>query len=235
MSKSLRFFEIIQILRRATGPVSAGHLAEHLEVSTRTIYRDIASLQAMQTPIYGEAGVGYVLRKGYDLPPLNLDVDEAEAVAIGLALIARTGDVGLWRAAGRAARKLDQVAPGTGQVLASSRGLDAVTTIDLGRLRAAIRNEQKLRLVYRDANAQSSQRVVWPLVLVYFVDAVMIAAWCELRQDLRHFRLDRIQEWALLDAHFTGEGAGLLAKWEATLKDDTVSTRPLRPHENRTP
>lgn len=227
MTKSVRFFEIIQILRAASNPVLARDLAQRLEVSTRTIYRDIASLQAMQTPIYGEAGIGYVLRKGYDLPPLNLDVDEAEAVAIGLNLIARTGDIDLWRAAGRAARKLNQVAPGTRNLLASSWGLDDVKTIDLGRLRAAIRDERKLALIYRDVQDRESRRVVWPLVLIYYVDAVMIAAWCELRDDFRHFRLDRIQDWTLTDDHFTGKGAGLLAKWEKTLKDDTVVTRPL--------
>ena len=108
-SKTTRFFEIIQLLRDAKKPLLARDLATVLEVSVRTVYRDIASLQAMQTPILGEPGVGYVMRKGYDLPPINLDVDEAEAIAVGLSLVARTGDPGLWRAAGRASRKLHEL------------------------------------------------------------------------------------------------------------------------------
>jgi len=122
MSKSTRFSEVIQLLRSATKPILAREIAAALEVSVRTVYRDIASLQAMQAPILGEPGVGYVMRKGYDLPPINLDVDEAEAIAVGLSLIARTGDAGLWRAAGRAARKLQEAAPGTRKLVTSSWG-----------------------------------------------------------------------------------------------------------------
>ena len=98
MTKSSRFFEIIHMLRGAKRPLLARDMAEQLEVSVRTIYRDIATLQAMQTPIYGEAGIGYEMRRGYDLPPLNFDLDEAEALSVGLSLVARTGDIGLWKA-----------------------------------------------------------------------------------------------------------------------------------------
>ncbi len=225
MPKSDRFFEIIQLLRAANGPVLAQELAEQLEVSKRTIYRDIATLQSMQTPIYGEAGVGYVMRKGYDLPPLNLDVDEAEAVSVGLSLIARTGDLQLWRAAGRAARKLHEVAPGTQRLVASSWGIDEIDAVDPGLLRAAIRNEQKVELNYEDASAKSTERIIWPLVLIYYVDNAVIAAWCELRDDIRHFRLDRVQSWKLLDEHFVGRGNELREQWEANQKEDTVTTR----------
>ena len=124
-SKTTRFFEIIQLLRDAKKPLLARDLATVLEVSVRTVYRDIASLQAMQTPILGEPGVGYVMRKGYDLPPINLDVDEAEAIAVGLSLVARTGDPGLWRAAGRASRKLHEAAPGTRKLVTSSWGVES--------------------------------------------------------------------------------------------------------------
>ncbi len=225
MPKSSRLFEIIQLLRAAKAPLLAQQMADSLEVSKRTIYRDIATLQAMQTPIYGEAGVGYVMRKGYDLPPLNLDVEEAEAIAVGLNLIARTGDIGLWRAAGRAARKLNEAAPGTRRLVASSWGLEDIKTINLTTLRAAIRDEQKIALHYRDVDGNQTKRTTWPLVLIYYVDAVTIVAWCELRKDLRHFRLDRVQDWSLIDARFTGKSAALLARWEATQKDDSVSTR----------
>lgn len=227
MPKSDRLFEIIQLLRAAKEPMLAQDMADQLEVSKRTIYRDIVTLQAMQTPILGEAGIGYVMRKGYDLPPLNFDVDEAEALAVGLSLIARTGDIALWRAAGRAARKLNEAAPGTRRLVASSWGLDDIQTIDLGTLRAAIRAEQKIGLHYGDEKGAVTRRVIWPLVLIYYVDTAMIAAWCELREDIRHFRLDRVRDWSLEQDHFTGQSAQLLSHWEQTQKDDTVLTRAL--------
>lgn len=224
-SKTTRFFEIIQLLRDAKKPLLARDLATVLEVSVRTVYRDIASLQAMQTPILGEPGVGYVMRRGYDLSPINLDVDEAEAIAVGLSLVARTGDPGLWRAAGRASRKLHEAAPGTRKLVTSSRGVDTEPPIDLSRLRAAIRAETKLEICYRDADASATSRIIWPLVLIYYVDNIMIVAWCELRQSLRHFRVDRIAEGNFILDHFKGEGDALIAQWEKTQKDETVSTK----------
>lgn len=225
MSKSSRLFEIIQLLRAAKVPLLAQQMADSLEVSKRTIYRDIATLQAMQTPIYGEAGVGYVMRKGYDLPPINLDVEEAEAIAVGLSLIARTGDLALWRAAGRAARKLNEVAPGTRRLIASSWGLEDIQTMNLGTLRSAIREEKKVVLQYGDATGTVTDRTIWPLVLIYYVDTAIVVGWCELRQGLRHFRLDRVQDWSLSEDHFTGKSPALLIEWEKTQKDDTVLTR----------
>lgn len=225
MSKSDRLFEIIQMLRGASSPLLAQDIADTLEVSVRTVYRDIASLQSMQTPIHGEAGVGYVMRKGYDLPPIRLDFEEAEAIAVGLSLVARVGDPGLWRAAGRASRKLNQVAPETRRLIASSWGLDDVKTVDPSQVRAAIRKEQKLFLQYKDASGTASKRVIWPIVLIYYVDAVMVVAWCELRRDLRHFRLDRVTAWKALDDRFEGQSEALLEQWEATQKAETVATR----------
>ena len=227
MSKSTRLFEIIQLLRAAKAPLRAGDLAAELEVSVRTIYRDIGSLQAMRTPIHGEAGIGYVMRKGYDLPPLNLDVEEAEAIAVGLMLVARTGDEGLWRAAGRAARKLAEAAPTTRRLVTSSCGVEELETIDLTQVRAAIRSEQKLFMSYRDINDHATQRVIWPLVLIYYVNTANIVAWCGLRQELRNFRLERIRDWALLDDNFIGKGDDLRATWEATEKNDVVTTKAM--------
>ena len=106
MGRSTRLFELIQILRAADRPVSAARLAETLEVSVRTIYRDIAALQAMQTPVEGAAGVGYILRASYDLPPVNFDAEEVEALRVGLLMLARTGDSALQRAALRVRQKI---------------------------------------------------------------------------------------------------------------------------------
>lgn len=225
MSKTTRFFDVIQMLRNADRPILARDIADTLEVSVRTIYRDIASLQAMQTPILGEPGVGYVMRRGYDLPPINVDVDEAEAIAIGLSLIARIGDPGLWQAACRASRKLHAVAPGTRKLVTSSWGIKTAPSVDLSALRTAIRNETKLDIEYCDADGRASGRMIWPLVLIYYVDNVIIVAWCELRQDLRHFRLDRVVKGSFKPDSFKGLGDALIARWERTQKNDTVSTK----------
>ncbi|MEM9969336.1 MAG: YafY family protein [Pseudomonadota bacterium] len=227
MAKSTRLFEIIQMLRAAKSPLLARDIAAQLEVSVRTVYRDIASLQAMRTPIYGEAGIGYVMRKGYDLPPLNLNVEEAEAIAVGLTLVARTGDAGLWRAAGQAARKLEEVAPATQRLVTSACGVEDVGMIDLAAVRAAIRTERKMMITYRDANDQSTDRVIWPLVLIYYVNTANIIAWCELRQSLRSFRLERVTAWSLSEDSFVGEGERLRSLWEATEKMDAVTTRAM--------
>jgi predicted DNA-binding transcriptional regulator YafY len=224
MSKSTWFFEIIQMLRAAKAPLLARDMAETLEVSPRTIYRDIATLQSMQTPILGEPGIGYVMRKGYDLPPINLDVEEAEAIAVGLAMIARTGDAGLMRAAGRASRKLNAVAPTTRQLIASSWGVGDGVLVDMTLIRAAMRDEQKLVMQYRDASDAETTRVIWPLALIYYSDSAMIVAWCELRKGLRHFRLDRMLSVQGGVGGFIGQGTVLLAEWEQTQKAATVDT-----------
>lgn len=227
MSRSARLFELIQLLRNANGPVLGREIAETLEISIRTVYRDIASLQAMQTPIIGEPGVGYVMRKGYDLPPINFDVDEAEAISVGLSLIARTGDPGLWRAAGRASRKLHEAAPGTRKLVTSAWGIESVTSVNLTELRRAIRSEQKLRIEYRDVDHIKTERTIWPLVLIYYVDAAMIVAWCELRKDIRHFRLDRMERSSALPEKFEGLGDALIELWETTQKLAVVPMRDL--------
>ncbi|WP_127902584.1 helix-turn-helix transcriptional regulator [Solirhodobacter olei] len=225
MAKTSRLFEIIQILRAARGPVLAADLAAALEVSRRTIYRDIAALQAMRTPIEGAAGVGYVMRRGYDLPPVNFDEDEAEAVIIGLSMIARTGDEGLWQAGLRAARKLSGATRSADHLIASSWGAEPSAGVDPALIRQAIRAEAKLALSYRDAGGGFTRRVVRPLVLIYYADNAMLAAWCELRGDFRHFRLDRILASARLEADFAGQGAALRARWEAEYRALTVETR----------
>ncbi|WP_298921250.1 YafY family protein [uncultured Roseobacter sp.] len=227
MGKTSRFFEVIQLLRQASRPLRAQELADQLEVSKRTIYRDIATLQSMQTPIVGEPGIGYVMRKGYDLPPINFDVDEADAVAVGLSLVARTGDLGLWRAARRASRKLVEASPGTSRLVTSSWGVGETPAVDMAALRAAIRSENKIALHYKDVHDHLSERIVWPLILIYYVDTAMLVAWCELRRDLRHFRLDRVVTCKFLDADFIGQSEALVATWEATQKHDTVSTQDL--------
>lgn len=226
MAQTERLFDVIQILRSAKKPVLAAEIAETLEVSVRTIYRDIAHLQARQVPIQGATGVGYVMRAGYDLPPLSFDEDEAEAIIVGLHMVARTGDRGLWNSAKSAARKLHGVAPGVRHLVASSWGSKS-GAIDAFLIRRAIRSETKLQLTYTDASAKQTERTVWPLAMVYYCDNEVLVAWCEMRSAIRHFRLDRMQSCAELEDRFCGQGAAILAKWEQDYKALVVETERL--------
>jgi predicted DNA-binding transcriptional regulator YafY len=222
MRRTTRLFEIIQVLRSAKKPMTAAAIAEKLEVTKRTIYRDVASLQAISVPIYGEAGIGYVMRSGYDLPPLMLSVEEVEAVVVALSLLGRTGDRGLKAAAKAVHGKIATVLPpdvgraiGEVNLFASTWGASEPESIDLGIVRRAIREERKLKLDYCDDQARITERIVWPIAIIYYVEVINIAAWCELRQGFRHFRADRIRACSLLDSRFEGEGAALRRIWSA--------------------
>ncbi|WP_299730268.1 YafY family protein [uncultured Tateyamaria sp.] len=213
MGRSVRMFEIIQLLRNSDRPCTAQKIAEDLEVTKRTVYRDIASLQALRVPIEGEAGVGYIMRSGFDLPPINFDVEEAEAITVGLAMITRTGDKGLKRAARSAAQKLADATPLSSTLFASSYGAEEPKSIDLSDVRRAIREEQKLRITYRRADETESERTILPIAIAYHSDAIVLAGWCELRNDFRHFRPDRISSYSVLPETFLGDGDRLRQDW----------------------
>ncbi|MGZ2257040.1 helix-turn-helix transcriptional regulator [Roseobacter sp. A03A-229] len=217
MPRSDRLFEIIQMLRAARAPMTADALAQRLEVSKRTVYRDIATLQARQTPIEGEAGIGYMMRAGYDLPPLNFDAEEIEALRVGLAMLTRTGDGGLQAAAHRIHRKIDALHGPADWLQVSSWGAapddPCKGCVSMASLRDAIRRAVKLRLTYRDEAGTETARVVRPLALVYHVECVMLAGWCELRGGFRHFRTDRMEDCTALDVSFADQVATLRALW----------------------
>ncbi len=181
--------------------------------SKRTIYRDIATLQARRVPIDGEAGIGYIIRASYDLPAVNFDVEEAEAVSVALQMIARTGDRGLERAAKRAAAKLGDAMVFSDTLYSSNWGPALPAQIDMSVLRDAIRSERKLRFDYRDAAGAHSLRTVLPVSVIYYSDAIVLAAWCELRQDFRHFRPDRMIGAHVLEQRFEGRGKALRRAW----------------------
>ncbi len=217
MRNSSRLFEIIQILRGSAKPITAQTLAQKLEVSPRTIYRDIAALQAMRTPIEGEAGIGYIMRAGYDLPPLNFDSEEIEALRVGLSMLWRSGDTSLVEAGKRVRDKIDvlhvpadwiHVAPWGAPLDVAAQGC-----VSVADLRCAMREERKLRLIYYDADGKESLRQVRPLAMIYHLECNMLAAWCELRVGFRHFRLDRIIECDFLEERFTGQGQTLRSLW----------------------
>ncbi|MBP1882944.1 helix-turn-helix transcriptional regulator [Sinorhizobium mexicanum] len=220
MRKASRLFEIIQILRLARKPVTAAEIAETLEVTARSIYRDIAALQAMRVPIEGERGLGYILRPGFDLPPLMFTIEETEAMVLALALLARTGDEELKAAARRVNQKITGAVPGPLRQAFQSQALHAWGTvaapppaIDLAMVRRAIRDEQKLALDYRDELGRASERTVRPLALIYYSEHAMMVAWCELRQDIRNFRADRVEHCEPVNVFFRGEGNNLRQLW----------------------
>ncbi len=217
MKRSNRLFEIIQILRATGGPVTADHLAQTLEVSVRTIYRDIAALQAMRTPIEGESGVGFMMRRGYDLPPLNFDQEEIEALRVGLSMLARTGDSALQNAARRVTDKIDDLQESTDwlQVAPWGAPLDDpdLGCVSMSMLRTAIRSEAKLKLTYRSSEDHETTRVVRPIALIYHLECVMLAGWCELRDSFRHFRTDRIYSCMVLEESFAGQSDALRMLW----------------------
>ncbi len=216
MPRSTRLFEIIQILRRATAPITAQAIADTLEVTKRTVYRDMAALQAMRLPIAGEAGIGYMLRADLDLPLLTFDADELEAIVVGLALLGRTGDTGLQGAARRAAGKIADVAPQEtpGLLHVSQWHTIAKPVVGYDALRRFIREEAELAIHYLDLQDQRTERTIRPLGLIYYIDAVVLAAWCDLRQGFRHFRVDRIETCRPTGHHFTGTGAALRDAWQ---------------------
>ncbi len=198
MARTPRLLELMQELRSHRRPVSAATLAQAMGVSVRTIYRDVVTLAAQGAPIEGEAGVGYVLRPGFFLPPLMLSDDEAEAVVLGLRWVAQRGDAELARAARSAAAKITAVLPDDLRRVVDDAAVFAVATpdpptqVDLAVLRGAIRRERKLRIAYLDGENRVTNRTVWPLGLTLFDGYRLTAAWCELRGDFRVFRVDRI-------------------------------------------
>lgn len=220
MPNSGRMFEVVQLLRASRQPMTAEALATRLEVTKRTIYRDIATLQRAGIPIDGEAGIGYVMRRGYDLPPLMFTPEELDAIAVGLALVGRTGDKSLTMAGANASAKIAEViAPEACMsgddpwLFASAWHAIPDPVIDTRVLRMAIRQERKLRISYRDGTGRETSRTILPLALSYYIDGVILAGYCELRQDFRHFRHDRIVSCELTDDCFSSVATKLRQQW----------------------
>jgi predicted DNA-binding transcriptional regulator YafY len=220
MRRADRLFDIIQALRTAPHPVTAAALAEQLEVTVRTIYRDIAALQGSRVPIEGAPGLGYVLRRGYDLPPLMFTSEEADAIAIGVRLLRRLRDAKLQQAAASVLAKLAVVVPEPLQphlvsapIYVSDGDAPAVTGVDPAVLRDAIHDARKVAIAYVDENGRHTHRTIRPIAMAYYVDATLLGAWCELRNDFRNFRVDRISDARLLDKRFIADSGKLLAEW----------------------
>lgn len=220
MRRADRLLQVLQILRRYRRPVSGAAISAELEVSLRTLYRDIAALQASGVPVVGEAGVGYVLEEGYDLPPLMFTAEELEIVMLGLRMVEGRGDAAIRRTARDAVAKIATVLPDG----LRDGFLDAPLyapppcelpgdRIELLRLREALRLERKVEILYQVPDRAPERRVIWPIVLAFFEHARVLAAWCELRQNYRNFRTDRMLEMTVLEARPPRGRKRLYAEW----------------------
>ena len=222
MSRTERLLDLLQILCRHRAPMTGGALASELGISIRTLYRDIATLQGQGAEIEGEPGLGYVLRPGFMLPPLMFSSDELEALVLGASWVGRQiDDSRLSAAASNALSKIAAVLPpdlrqqidAAATIVVSSRRPPAPTQIDAALLRDAIRKEIKLRIGYRDDAGRETERVIWPFLIGFFEQHKVVSAWCELRNDYRHFRLDRIATAAPTGERLPRRRNALLKEW----------------------
>ncbi len=225
MARTTRLLTLLQLLRGKSRPVTAASLAAELEVSERTLYRDIAELTAQGAPIYGEAGIGYVLRPGLFLPPLMLSEDETEAVVLGLRYVDQRGDDVLSHAAKDALAKIAAVlSPAAQETMQNPVALPGPpgwvfpeNTVDLSILRASVKTQAKLHIDYEDASGNRTERVIWPIALGFMNEARVLVAWCEARQAYRTFRTDRIASARETSERYPGRRAMLLKAWRVQI------------------
>lgn len=212
MRRADRLFQIVQLLRRRRAAMTARRIAERLGISERTVYRDIRDLVLSGTPIDGEAGVGYRLRPGYDLPPLMFDREEIQALVLGARIVRRFGDARLARASDSILAKVTAVLPKELEPLVADTALfvptmsyGARSAAALEASRDALIARRKLRLAYEDEKGAATERTVRPLGVFFWGKTWTLAGWCELRSDFRDFRLDRVKRIDMLDEAFVDE------------------------------
>ena len=223
MDKTERLFAIMDSLRRHRLPVTAQALAEEHDVSVRTLYRDMQTLIGLGAPIDGEAGIGYLLRPGFFLPPLMFSAEELEALVLGARWVEARPDAPLALAAKSALGKIATASPDDLRDRISDTGLWPIRTHWeeqgneplLALLRAAMREEKAVTIDYADEAGQTSNREVWPLTLAYYEQKQIVGAWCVLRQDFRHFRTDRITAAQVSEKRFGRRRAVLVKEWNA--------------------
>lgn len=226
MRRADRLLLIVQILRRARGPISAAVIAEELEVTQRTIYRDMQVMESINVPVRGEAGVGYVLEDGYDLPPLIFNSGELEALMLGARFVEIHGDADQALAAKDVVTKIGAVLPanlreeffGISLYAPPRRSMPDDVKVDTKELRQALRAGKIIDIHYRDEAGASSKRSVWPISLGYFDTTRIMAAWCELRRDFRTFRVDRIEMLTITDTKIPRSQKILIKEWLAADK-----------------
>ena len=229
MRRADRLFQIIQVLRRGRGPVTADAIADELETSKRTIYRDIADLVGQRVPIRGEAGVGYVLEGGFDLPPLMLTPDEIEAAVLGAQWVTLRGDAALARAAQDLIAKIGATVPERLRPFALEPATRAHPSrnvvpdgLDMAQVRRAIHGSKKIKLTYCDEQERETERTVWPFAVGYHETVRLMIAWCELRGDFRSFRTDRVADAEFLEERYPERAATLRARWRKAWNDKAM-------------
>ena len=225
MSRTGRLFMLMDALRGNRRPVTAARLAEQLGVSERTIYRDIQTLSSLGAPLQGEAGVGYMLKTGFFLPPLMFGADELEALVLGARWVRRQGDEALAAAANNALAKIATATPKdlrddmaeTSLWVPIGQNQPDATDVHVRPVREAIRYQHRLRMAYRDEHGAPSERVVWPFALAFLEGCRLLAAWCELRMAYRHFRIDRIVTVESIGERYPTRRGELLRTWRLEL------------------
>jgi predicted DNA-binding transcriptional regulator YafY len=236
MSRAQRLLDLIQILRRHRFPVAGTSLADELGISLRTLYRDIETLKTQGAHIDGEPGVGYILRPGFMLPPLMFSEEEIEALVLGGRWVAAQTDEPLGKAARNALSKIAAVLPDDLQRSLETSSLlvpyqrPAAGDTELPTIREAIRTERKLRITYSDEYDNRTSRTIWPFALGFFERVRMVAAWCEMRQDYRHFRTDRIRSLKIADTRYPRRRLAMLREWRA--QDRISQQKPQKPRES---
>jgi predicted DNA-binding transcriptional regulator YafY len=224
MRRADRLFQIIQVLRRTRQPLTADAIAAELETSKRTVYRDIATLMAQRVPIRGEAGLGYILESGFDMPPLMLTTDEIEAAVLGAQWVMGHADPALAKAAQDLIAKIadtvpEQLRPFVLEPASRTRPhfQGMADRLDMVAMRAHIHAGKKVRLRYRDESGRDSERVIWPIAVGYLEAVRLLAAWCELRKDFRSFRTDRAITAEFIDEKYPERRDVLRSRWRKTL------------------
>lgn len=220
MSRTTRLFKLMDALRAHRRPVTAARLADDLSVSIRTVYRDVQTLIDLGAPVEGEAGLGYLLRAGFFLPPLMFGEDELEALVLGARWVRGQGDPALAQAADSALAKIATASPKDLRDKIADTGLwaprypaPAEQPAGLRAIREALRREHKLSITYVDEKGVTTERVVWPIALAFFEGKRLLAAWCELRNGFRHFRSDRISTLHTIGARYPTRRAVLMKTW----------------------
>jgi predicted DNA-binding transcriptional regulator YafY len=211
----------MQVLRRHRGTVSGEVLARETHVSLRTIRRDIATLQAMGAHIDGAPGIGYILRPGFLLPPMSFTEEEIQALVAGAHWVSRQTDEALALAAQNAIAKIGGVIPAEmrraldDDALYVGRQKEDSSGVDLGQVRQAMREQRKMHIVYTDQAGGATERTIWPIMLGFVKSRRFIAGWCELREDFRLFRTDRIRKADLLDDRYSRGRRQLVKEWRS--------------------
>jgi predicted DNA-binding transcriptional regulator YafY len=220
LSRAQRLLDLIQVLRGHRRAVAGAVLAEELNISLRTLYRDIEALKAQGAHIDGEAGVGYVLRPGFMLPPLMFSEEEIEALVLGSRWVSERADGLLGKAARNVLAKIGAVLPDDLRDSIDASGLligpgqpIAAGDAELAAIRKAIRSERKTQIVYSDEQASATERAIWPFALAFYDRVRVVVAWCELRQGYRHFRTDRITALDVTPDRYPRRRAALMKEW----------------------